>query len=54
MSHGRNFLDGRVTLLSGDCLELLAAMPTKRAAVAASKNKLYRAEDLPLFGGTAK
>ena len=32
----------------------LAVMPTKRAAVAATKNKLDRAEDLPLFGGTAK
>jgi DNA modification methylase len=27
----------------------LATQPTKRAAVAASKNKLERAEDLPLF-----
>jgi DNA modification methylase len=24
---GRNFLDGRVTLLAGDCLEILAALP---------------------------
>jgi DNA modification methylase len=29
----------------------LAAKPTKRAAVAASKNNLERPEDLPLFGG---
>ena len=27
MSAGRNFLDGRVTLLAGDCMEILAALP---------------------------
>ena len=32
----------------------LATQPTKRSAVAKSKNKLDKAEDLPLFGGLPK